>query len=408
MNTGCVRKGPPRRDARGGLLVEALVALALVMLAGLAALTLDHATRTTLAAAQWQQQGLAALRRSTDPWHPLLEDLPGLGVSPDPAGWTAPATVGPWPGADGGHGPSDLRATALLAIVWQAQAPAGGTFQGAAPVRPRPLEAMGLQWPLAPALWGLARPDAPAVAATPRPAWPRSAVHPGPDEAAPGSDGDDPPSRTPDPRGPEPTPADGLDTAGSGPAAVPVPGSGVSGDRLRRSLTALLAPAPERRARFEAAWAAVPGALTRGGAQQRGAAADVQRQSGALRVDPAVLADLAAAAALRDWIARVVEAPESGSPVGSGPATTLRPLCDLAAVGGADPHLAWRCLGVGPAAVDWLLPHIGLSPALVLCRFEVAAPQGPGGRPLPVAPAPRVHAWIGLGDAGCPPSARRA
>lgn len=401
--SGNLRAGPAQR---GGLLVEALVALALALVAVLALLQAEAGARATRGAAEGQVAALAAVRTALEARHPLLADDPATVAPAGPAvpvaafGGVELALHGvPGPGAAAG---SPAGASASWSLSQRAVEARWRTAVG----RARVWWVASLQWQ-APAdrlgwLDGREIHGSRMPAASPWAAPGDGVGLPGgpgePDASGEPLEGEGDPVR-PDPRGD----AAGAPARGpGGPVETPIetaapPGTRSPGLGPQRPLAAARLDAAIRQARS-------PG--SRSGLRPGWAL-----QSGALRVDPAILSDASRSRGLQDWIARVIESDSGPSSEPSAPREGARPpadrppICDLQPVGGLDPHLAWRCLGWAGAADLLLLPRTGLPTGWVLCRFRV---QVPGGTVRVQAPAPRVHAWIGLAGQGCPAQAEPA
>lgn len=392
MNARRPSAGVCRRGAQAGaLIVEALVALALAMVAALALLQAEVGARAARVAAQGQMAAVVAVRTAHEAVHPLMENGPlHLAARADP---------GRSPLVELAIDERPAAGVAAWSLV-QRSVQARWTLPGQ---RLRHWRTVALQWQAPADLLGwLDAQGAPGVGASPDDslAWldrPSFLVDPlgWATEAGEGLGGD---------ADPWPTEVRASDPGeGSERPIVPVEGMPAPSPRTASGL----GPArPASAARFDAALRQV---RTPSGRGPPGPGWRVQ--SGALRVDPAITRDPLQARALQDWIARVIEPVEgrmpSPGPSGQASAIAARPsLCDLQPVDGWDPHLAWRCLGWQGAADLFLLPRTGLPTGWVLCRFRV--PESSRAAALLQAPAPRVHAWIGLGSQGCPADADRA
>lgn len=437
-----------RPGERGGLLVEALVSLMLVMLCWLAVLQIDLQSRSTRQAAAALHGRLAVLGAQVEAAHPVLavepwavapgredaarteaaqaQGIPLIGQALDARSgqvtwvvehraWDRSGVGRSWPGssAAGLTGPNPAAATAAPAVAtaledltWRAgspamAAPAGGRVETIV---------FALRWPLPIDLWDLAHHaldqrqahqrerrlagagagetgDGPIDDAGVDDLPTEDAASP----ATPGTPTGRPPRASPDGRG---GPDDRFIAGDVG--IDPDPGlSAGTGERL----AALVPPRPAAAARFDRALRAArqAGSSTR-------LAAGWQGQSGALWVDPSVLRDPQRRAALQDWVAGVANRSEETRDDAAVGASGDR-ICDIQPASSLASHLIWRCLGSSGAAEVFMLPTVGLSAAFVLCRFELQSPTTPRGRPA--APAPRVHAWIGSAGQSCPASSQR-
>jgi hypothetical protein len=130
-----------------------------------------------------------------------------------------------------------------------------------------------------------------------------------------------------------------------------------------------------------------------------------QSRSGAIRWHADALADRAVRAVLEDWVAGLIEPPSADSLAGeAAPSNPQDPRCEFRLEPGADPHLAWRCLGRAwsdaepTSTAEWpsgMASPLGRLPSgLRACRYaDESGVQTPRHQGLAVLQHQRVH-WL--------------